>query len=266
MNKELINEQQKPKGTLLVERIKAKYPDKAFDNDEDLKGQIYDDLDGYETELNGYKEREKALTDMFNADPRSAQFLMNFKDGKDPIQAMIELIGETELRELLDDPTKQEQFAKAQKEYLNKVANNAQLEEQYKNNIEQSLTNLEQFQKENNLTEEDTDKVLEYLLNTAADVIVGKFSNDNFMFALKAINYDNDIENAEYEGEVRGKNTKIKEQLKRKSKNDGVGTLAGRNNFNRQTPQDEKLGALNNFGDQLQSIWERGGIKRTSYK
>lgn len=42
-----------------TERLKAKYPDREFADDEALFGQINDDYDGYDKELSGYKEREK---------------------------------------------------------------------------------------------------------------------------------------------------------------------------------------------------------------
>jgi len=56
----------------LGERLKKKYPDREYADDEALFGQINDDYDEYDNQLNGYKERESKLTDMFTRDPRSA--------------------------------------------------------------------------------------------------------------------------------------------------------------------------------------------------
>lgn len=39
-----------------TERLKAKYPDREFADDEALFGQINDDYDGYDKELSGYKD------------------------------------------------------------------------------------------------------------------------------------------------------------------------------------------------------------------
>lgn len=44
-----------------MERMKGKYPDREFSDDEALFGQINDDYDGYDKEIAGYKEREKAF-------------------------------------------------------------------------------------------------------------------------------------------------------------------------------------------------------------
>lgn len=42
-----------------TDRLKAKYPDKEFADDEALFAQINDEYDGLDKELSGYKEREK---------------------------------------------------------------------------------------------------------------------------------------------------------------------------------------------------------------
>lgn len=42
-----------------LERLKARYPDKSFDDDESMYGQMLDDYDAGAQELNGYKERRK---------------------------------------------------------------------------------------------------------------------------------------------------------------------------------------------------------------
>ena len=68
-----------------TDRLKAKYPDKEFADDEALFAQINDEYDGLDKELSGYKEREKALSDLFASNPRSAAFLTDWRKGEDPI-------------------------------------------------------------------------------------------------------------------------------------------------------------------------------------
>ena len=68
-----------------AERLKAKYPDREFADDEALWGQANEDYDGYDKELAGYKEREKAFSDLFTSDPRSAAFLTNWRKGGVPL-------------------------------------------------------------------------------------------------------------------------------------------------------------------------------------
>lgn len=68
-----VSEQVKSKREQVGERLKAKYPDREYADDEALFGQINDDYDAFDGELNGYRERERSLVDMFNRDPHSAQ-------------------------------------------------------------------------------------------------------------------------------------------------------------------------------------------------
>lgn len=83
-----------------LERLKARYPDKSFEDDESMYGQLLDDYDAGEQELNGYKDREKAFSDLFTSDPRSAKFLTDWKNGKNPAVALVEMFGDDFVEEL----------------------------------------------------------------------------------------------------------------------------------------------------------------------
>ena len=52
------NKEVKSKRDLFSDRMKAKYPDKQFDDDEALFGQINDDYDDYDKRLGEYQGRE----------------------------------------------------------------------------------------------------------------------------------------------------------------------------------------------------------------
>lgn len=86
-----------------TERLKAKYPDREFADDEALFGQINNDYDGYDKELSGYKEREKALSDLFASNPQSAAFLTDWRKGEDPIIGMVRKFGD-DFKAALEDP------------------------------------------------------------------------------------------------------------------------------------------------------------------
>ena len=88
-----------------TERLKAKYPDREFADDEALFGQINDDYDGYDKELSGYKEREKALSDLFAGNPQSAAFLTDWRKGEDPMISRPHL-KTTKSRRHLQPPTR----------------------------------------------------------------------------------------------------------------------------------------------------------------
>lgn len=211
-----------------LERLRKKYPNDSFDDDEAIYGRMMDDYDNGEKELSEYKGREKALSDLFTSDPRSAQFLTEWRNGKNPAVALVEMFGDDFVEEL-KDPKKQEELAKASKAFADRVAKEKEYDDLYQNNIEQSRNELEQLQKEEGLTDDDIDRAMEFLVGIMKDGIIGKFSKESVLMALNAIDHDNDVDVARQEGVVQGKNTKINERLRKREKNDGTANLNGQN-------------------------------------
>lgn len=248
-----------------LERLKTKYPDKEFADDEALFGQINDDYDSYDNELSGYREREKALSDLFASNPRSAAFLTDWRNGEDPIIGLVRKFGD-DFKAALEDPEKQEALAAANKEYAERIAKEDKYEDEYQKNLSETLTTLEQMQQEDGLSDEDIDSAMDFLVGIMKDGLLGKFSRESISMALKAINHDSDVEQADREGEVRGRNTKIEEKLRKGSKSDGTANLGSKNGGGRGAAREmPDLGAIDqNYG--TQNIWERGGEKRRPHK
>lgn len=248
----------------MLERMKSRYPDEQFDDDEQLFGRINDDYDQYDNELAGYKEREGKFSDMFTSDPRSARLMMDWKNGTDPAVALVRLYGQ-DIKDAIDDPDKQEAIAEANKEYMERVAKEQQYEEEYSSNLAESLKLLEKKQQEKGLTDEQIDDAMAWFIGVAKDAMLGKFSPETIEMIIKAQNYDNDVAQASEEGEVRGKNTKIKETLRKPTRGDGTAQLDGKNGGgNRRSLPD--LGAIDRYADGNMNIFERGGEKRIPIK
>lgn len=222
------NNEVKSKRERHLERLRKKYPEKRFEDDEEIYGQISDDYDSYEEELEGYKDREKAMSDMFAADPRSAQFLTDMHQGKDPVLGLVRNFG-VEVKDVLDDPEMQDKIAEANKEYLERVAKSKQLDEEYDKNMDATLETLRQFQSERGMSDEEIDRVVDFLLGIVRDGVMGKFSAETLDMACKALNHDNDVAVAAEEGEVAGKNARITEKLRKRDKGDGTAPLGGKN-------------------------------------
>lgn len=248
-----------------TERLKTKYPDKEFADDEALFGQINEDYDGYDKELSGYREREKALSDLFASNPRSAAFLTDWRNGEDPIVGMVRKFGD-DFKAALEDPEKQEALAAANKEYAERIAKEEEYEGQYQQNITETLSTIEAMQQEDGLTDEDIDSAMDFLINIMKDGLLGKFSRESIQMAIKAIKHDSDVEQADREGEVRGRNSKIEEKLRKTGRTDGTANIGGKNGGGKGTGRDmPDLGAIGRY-DGTQNIWERGGEKRKSAK
>lgn len=211
-----------------IERMRKKYPDRNFEDEEELFGAISDDYDQYEQENGEYKGREEALSKMFAADPRSAQFLTDMHNGQDPVLGLVRNFG-IEVKDVLDDPEMQEKIAEANKDYVERIAKNKQLEEEYQKNTEQTLETLRQFQSERGLSDEQIDEIMKMAIGIVSDGVVGKFAPETLDMIMKAMNYDTDVANAAEEGEIAGRNTKIKEELRKPQQGDGTMPLQGKN-------------------------------------
>lgn len=259
---EVENQQVKTKREAMLERLRGRYPDMDMADDEAVYGAISDDYDNYDNEINGYREREKAITDMFAADPRSASFLSSWRNGEDPVLVLVRQFG-TDIKDAIDDPERQEQIAAANKDFVERVAKEKELEDVYQQNIAQSLQTIDELQAKNNLTDEQVDEAMTLIMGIVKDAIVGKFTPETIDIAMKAINHDLDVATAEHVGEVRGKNAKIDEKLRKLGKGDGMPALGGKNGGGGSPRRQRDMGALDNYGDGAQTIWERGGEKRT---
>lgn len=212
------------------ERLKKKYPDREYADDEALFGQINDDYDEYDSQISGYKERESKLTDMFTRDPQSAQFITDMAQGKDPWASLINRIGIDGVKEMLDDPAKMEEFSKSNKEYVDRMAKQKGLEEEWEKNMKTTLSMLEQKQQELSLTDEQIDQAADLIKEITNDAVIGIIKPQTIDMVLKAINHDADIAAASEEGEIRGKNAKAEAKLRKPKRGDGTPTLAGANN------------------------------------
>ncbi len=221
-------EETKPKSRRdsVIERLKKKYPDREYPDDEALFSQINDDYEDYD----GYKDRESKLVDMFNKDSRSAQFITDMARGEDPWINVIKRLGIDGITDLLNDPSKQDVYAEANKQYVETLAREKELEEEYKTNLQSSLELLEKIQQERGLTDDQIDAAYDLINQIANDAVLGKLSEQTVDMALKAINHDSDVQNATSEGLIAGKNTKIEEKLRKPNKGDGTPNLQGSNN------------------------------------
>ncbi len=214
----------------LSERLKKKYPDREYADDEALFGQINDDYDQYDQKLTGYQDRESSLVNMFNRDPNSAQFITDMAQGKDPWTSLISRIGIDGIKEMLDDPSKTEEYAASNKEYVERIAKQKGLEEEWEKNMAATLSMLEQKQQELGLTDEQIDAAADWIKEVTNDAVMGIIRPETIDMALKAINHDADIEAASEEAEIRGKNARAEAQLRKPKRGDGTPALAGANN------------------------------------
>lgn len=244
-----------------MERMRSRYPDRDLSNEEDVFGIISDDYDNYDNSLASYKQREKELSDMFMSDPKSAAFLTEWRKGGDPLMLLVRIFGVDELNSAINDPERMDAIAEANKEYLNRVSKEKDLEETYKKNLSESLKTIDDMQQNEGIEPGKIDAAVQLLADVSSDMIVGKITPESVKMALNAMSHDEDVAQAAYEGEVKGKNAKVTEKL-RKPVTDGIPTGLGGSSSGGVPKPKRDNGALDRFGEDYNSIWDKGEERR----
>ena len=90
----------------------------------------------------------------------------------------------------------------------------------------------------------------------------GEFGKEELQTMLLALDHDKHVSEAGTHGEMRGKNAKITEQLRKPAPGDGMPDLDGGGNLPQNDANSPDLGALNRFEGEP-DIFARGGEKRT---
>ena len=218
------------KREMTIARLLRLHPDGKWDDDEALYSQIGDDYDAYDRRIRGYQDNEKKMTDLFVKDPKSAQFLVDMANGKDPWLAVINRLGIEGITDLINDPEKQEAYAEANKKYVERLAKERELETTYDRNIDGSIVTIDRMQKARGLTDEQMDAAFNLVYRIANEAILGKYTEETMDLALKAVNHDADVTNAAEEARVRGRNERIEERLRKPRAGDGTPQLGGSHN------------------------------------
>lgn len=229
-------EPKKSKREIFNERLKTKYPDREYADDEALFGQIGEDYDDYENRLGQYKEREDKMSEMFARDPRAAQFVRDMADGKDPWIAVIERVGSDGVIELMNDPEKKAAREEANAAYAEQLAKEKELEAEYEKNQAESIALREQMDAQ--YGEALVDEALAVIDQIFKDALVGKITKETFDLAMKVVNREAELENARSEGEIAGKNAKIEETLRQQKSGDGIPAMGG--SVNSSAPQRQR--------------------------
>ena len=228
------NQEQKSRRDAFGERLKAKYPDREYADDEALFGQIDDDYADYEKQLGDYKifqekydKESEIINNAFAENPRLAQLFSDIINGEDALKAFIKYYGSENIIELMNDPDKAAEYAAADAEYKKRLAEEKELAAQVEANQAETDKVIEQAK--GKYGEEAVLAALDILNNGWHDAVVGIVKPETLEMAVKMITHDADVENARSEGEVAGRNAKIEEKLRKQNGGDGMPAMGGSN-------------------------------------
>lgn len=220
MKKETIeNQEVKSPKDKVRGRLSSRFPDRSFvgiDGTEDIDAidSSIDELLGeYETRENEYNENSRRLSDLFASNPRAARMFMAWAEGGDLMGHLVENFGD-EFMDALQSEEGKAKFVEGHKKWLDKVAANKKADAEAEENFVRSIENLQAFQKEHNLTDEKAIELFDQAKKIAADAAMGIYEPTTFQMVYNAMNHDNDVAAARTEGEINGRNAKIRSGLR----------------------------------------------------
>lgn len=205
----------------LRQRTSKRHEGQQFGSDDDYYRQMRADADEDDAYMKQYRENEGMVNELFASDPRAADFWNQWKrhPDKNPIAYMIRVYGVDGLKEELENPDFADRFEAANKEYLDRIAEGKNYADQLQSNLDKSLDVIEAWGQKNGLSTEEADKVAEQVFERYKRIHLGELTEDDLDWVFKAQNHDADVENAGREGEIRGRNQRIQEKLRKGSGN-----------------------------------------------
>ena len=209
----------------LNERLSKRYPEDVYEgegamDEEAYFGRLNEFADERDADLEGYRKNDEEMRNLLQKDPTLAAFISDSANGKHPIYSIIERVGTDGLKAMLEDPEKAKEIEAADKSYLERVAREKALGEEHEANLAESMSRMDKMKAERGLTDEQADEAMKLIADIVDEVIMGKFTERTLDMALNAINHDSDVATAREEGEIAGRNKKIKTELRKPTQGD----------------------------------------------
>lgn len=186
----------------------AKNIDWQGDDEENRYGALLRFDDEQQKTLGNYKQSSQKLGDLFTRNPKFAAMLQEVMQGTDPSVSFVKYFG----RDALDasgDEEKIQLITQANQEYLNRVATSEQLRKTQEQNLEKSGAEMETFQKEKNITDQDFASFIDAIYNTIEKAFQGILDREFLQIFWQGLSYENDIHDAATAGEIQARNQKI---------------------------------------------------------
>jgi len=219
---EAIEEQETPVTSsrqAFVERIKSRHPDLDDSDEEGFYSAVnadYDEDDEGREELKRYREDDERLRDIFNSDTRMANIFLGMARGENVLEYLIDNFGQDFL-DAINDPENEEareRIAEKQKQWLERQAQSRELEQQASDNLDKALDSFDAVAQELGADENVKEEAFRKFTEFQQRAIVNDIDEDMWRIFFQGVTHDADVEQANAEGEVRGRNSKISERLR----------------------------------------------------
>lgn len=222
---EATEEQQAPiqsSREAFVARIKDRHPDLDDSDEEGFFSAVnadYDEDDSDREELKKYREDDEKLREIFKNDARMANVFLGMARGENVLEYLIDNFGQDFL-DAINDPENEEarqRIAEKQRQWVEKQAAARDLEAKAAENLDRALDAFDAVAEETGATDEDKEEAFKKFTEFQQRAIVNDIDEDMWRLFFNGVTHDADVEQAGIEGEVRGRNEKIRERLRGES-------------------------------------------------
>ena len=224
-------------------------------DDEGFFGQIADEFDKYDKSAEETKRRNAQLNKLFKEKPEAAEIFRRWARGEsDPFSDIVDNYSDI-LEEAMQSADGAARLKKARAERERRRAENEAADKAYEGNVTKSITEtLRQFADENGLSDDEAGEIFMTARQHANDAFDGIFSREYLQMIHDGRRYRKDVARAREEGEVSGRNEKIRRELRKSaSVKQGPPTLSGQG-----VAPDEKdavqSGKLSMFGIPIKKV------------
>ena len=211
------NQSNAPSRDKLLSLAQKYYPDRLFagqtgpdgqEGTEDLEEAIAEMVQKLQDENTSRKKDNDDLVALFKKSPIAAEFVNKWIKNGDPFGAFVEMFGDEFFG--MDADEAKNKFKEQYDGWNSRRDANSALEEESKTNWDHSLEELDAWGDEKGLDTDQKVEIITRLVGISANGVANIYERDDFQMVYSAMHHDEDVNNARHEGEVSGRNAKIK--------------------------------------------------------
>jgi hypothetical protein len=197
-----------------------------------------------ETAVSEYKQNEAKLIEILDAVPEFGGIISSLATGDTLRVALIKAgFGPEDFTIESESEEDAEALVQAKLERKRAIEEQRKIQKQFEANSTKSEKVLEEYKSKNNLDDKTGEKIVQAMADFVKNAMDGVLTENALDLFRKAVVFENAVQKAESQGQIKGRNEKI--VIERQKRNgDGIPALAGRAPMNDTAKKPSKLGGL----------------------
>ncbi len=197
-----------------------------------------------ETAITEYRQNEAKLIEILDAVPEFGGIISSLATGDTLRVALIKAgFGPEDFTIESESEEDAEALVQAKLERKRAIEEQRKIQKQFEANSTKSEKVLEEYKAKNNLDDKTGEKIVQAMADFVKNAMDGVLTENALDLFRKAVVFENEVQKAETQGQIKGRNEKI--VIERQKRNgDGIPALAGRAPMNDTAKKPSKLGGL----------------------